>query len=244
MTEHDKYREMIQAYLDGFISEEEEKELMEHLKVCRECRRKLEERENTLSIIRDSRIDAVPEKHLTSKIIRETSQKRSNIIVRRFIAVAAAAIIILSLILAYQFTADKTRKITEKDRQQEEFIVEEDSGYDTLLDDSTEYKEEEKEKDKEEGAIQIVKSDEFSGDYIVYPEEGSVVGKNFEVVLVLKESVNQIELFIDGEKETFKSGGSNIVYISNKELPPLEEGMHHLSMEKPETGRVNFYKEG
>lgn len=43
MKEHERYKTLIIAYLDGEIKKNEERELLKHLDICLECRRDLED---------------------------------------------------------------------------------------------------------------------------------------------------------------------------------------------------------
>ncbi len=82
--------------------------------------------------------------------------------------------------------------------------------------------------------------------HFVFPEEGSVVGEDFEIVLVLENPAEKIEISLDGEEITYytKTPDSNVIYIGSDSLPPLEEGFHYLSIKTPEEKGITFYKEG
>jgi hypothetical protein len=80
----------------------------------------------------------------------------------------------------------------------------------------------------------------------VFPEEGSVVGKDFEIVLILENPEETIEITLDGEKivnYTIEED-SNIIFIESDSIPPLEEGLHYLSLKTKEEKSITFYKEG
>jgi hypothetical protein len=82
--------------------------------------------------------------------------------------------------------------------------------------------------------------------FFVFPEEGSVVGENFEIVLILEKPAEKIEIRLDGEEITHytKSKDSNVIYIGSDSLPQLEEGFHYLSIKTPKEKGITFYKEG
>ena len=80
----------------------------------------------------------------------------------------------------------------------------------------------------------------------VFPEEGSVVGQDFDIVLVLENPEEAIEISLDGEKivnYTIEKD-SNIIFIGSDSIPPLEEGLHYLSLKTKEETSITFYKEG
>ena len=78
------------------------------------------------------------------------------------------------------------------------------------------------------------------------PEEGSVVGEDFEIVLILKNPAEKIEISLDGEKITNykKTIDSNIIFIGSDSFPALEEGLHFLSVFTTKEESLTFYKEG
>jgi hypothetical protein len=80
----------------------------------------------------------------------------------------------------------------------------------------------------------------------VFPEEGSVVGKDFDIILILENPAEAIEISLDGEKivnYTIEED-SNIIFIGSDSIPPLEEGLHYLSLKAKEEKCITFYKEG
>jgi hypothetical protein len=80
----------------------------------------------------------------------------------------------------------------------------------------------------------------------VFPEEGSVVGKDFEIVLILENPKEKIEITLDGEKivDYTIEEDSNIIFIGSDSLPPLEAGLHYISLTTKEEKSITFYKEG
>jgi len=86
----------------------------------------------------------------------------------------------------------------------------------------------------------------FEETRFVFPEEGSVVGKDFEIVIILKNPAENIEISLDGEKITnyTKTKDSNIIFIGSDSLPSLEEGLHFLSVSTTKEKNLTFYKEG
>ncbi len=93
---------------------------------------------------------------------------------------------------------------------------------------------------------QIISEENFEETRFVFPEEGSVVGKNFEIVLILKDPEEAIEISLDGEQITnyIKEKDSNVIFIGSDSIPPLEEGLHYLSVKTKEEKNITFYKEG
>jgi len=87
---------------------------------------------------------------------------------------------------------------------------------------------------------------DFEETRFVFPEEGSVVGKDFEIVIILKNPAENIEISLDGEKITnyTKTKDSNIIFIGSDSLPSLEEGLHFLSVSTTKEKNLTFYKEG
>jgi predicted anti-sigma-YlaC factor YlaD len=65
-----KYQELIYDYMDGSLSQDIEKEISEHLKVCRECR-EIYEREGHLSELLKNAMD-----HKTSSLVIDQSMIR------------------------------------------------------------------------------------------------------------------------------------------------------------------------
>jgi len=86
----------------------------------------------------------------------------------------------------------------------------------------------------------------FEESRFVFPEEGSVVGNDFEIVLILENPEEEIEISLDGEKITnyIKEKDSRIIFIGSDSIPPLEEGLHFLSLKTKEEKNIAFYKEG
>jgi hypothetical protein len=86
----------------------------------------------------------------------------------------------------------------------------------------------------------------FEETRFVFPEEGSVVGNDFEIVLILEKPEEEIEISLDGERITnyTKEEDSNIIFIGSDSIPPLEEGLHFLSLKTKEEKNITFYKEG
>jgi len=86
----------------------------------------------------------------------------------------------------------------------------------------------------------------FEETRFVFPEEGSIVGKDFEIVIILKDPAEKIEIILDGEKITnyTKTTDSNIIFIGSDSFPPLEEGLHFLSVLTTTEKSLTFYKEG
>ncbi len=87
---------------------------------------------------------------------------------------------------------------------------------------------------------------DFEETRFVFPEEGSVVGNNFEIVLILGKPGEEIEISLDGEKITnyTTEENSNIIFIGSDSIPPLEEGLHFLSVKTKEEKNITFFKEG
>ncbi len=85
----------------------------------------------------------------------------------------------------------------------------------------------------------------FEETRFVFPEEGAVVGQDFEIVLVLENPVETLEIWLDGEKINYaKTEDSNVIFIGSDSIPPLEEGLHYLSLLTKEEKSITFYKEG
>lgn len=91
-----------------------------------------------------------------------------------------------------------------------------------------------------------VSEEDFAETRLVFPEEGSVVGEDFEIVLILKNPAEKIEISLDGEKITNykKTIDSNIIFIGSDSFPALEEGLHFLSVFTTKEESLTFYKEG
>lgn len=247
MSNHKRFEELIQAYLDNSINDTDKKELLEHIKGCSKCKKELGERKQLISLLRESREDVEPPNEIIQEILSETTGKKetSSLRVWRFVTVGAAAIIIITLIIYSLFshlvTGDK--KISREEEKIEKTI----SIPDEKITDKESLEENEnkksmyvreEEKDREEKGII-----EFEENYLVFPEDGSVVGENFEIVVILDKPGDKIELSIDGEDMIFDSEDSSIIYISSSELPVLEKGIHYLSLREPMKSSIKFYKE-
>lgn len=85
----------------------------------------------------------------------------------------------------------------------------------------------------------------FEETRFVFPEEGDVVGQDFEIVLILENPGETVEIWLDGEKINYaKIEDSNVIFIVSDSIPPLEEGLHYLSLLTKEEKSITFYKEG
>ncbi len=95
-------------------------------------------------------------------------------------------------------------------------------------------------------AFKVISEEDFKETRFVFPEEGSVVGKDFEIVLILENPTEKIEIILDGEKivNYTREKDSNVIFIGSDSIPPLEEGLHYLSLETKEEKSITFYKEG
>ncbi len=95
-------------------------------------------------------------------------------------------------------------------------------------------------------AYKIISEENFKETRFVFPEEGSVVGKDFEIVLILENPTETIEISLDGEKivNYTREKDSNVIFIGSDSIPPLEEGLHYLSLATKEEKSITFYKEG
>jgi hypothetical protein len=324
MKNHKKYEELIQGYLDDGLGDKEKKDLKDHLKSCKICRGKLNERKNLLETLRSTKDEIECPDYLIDRILKNTTRKESKpIIIRwKYLAVSAAAIFIVFFAVLFNpeenkqiMPATEIKETIEKESPEEIKIQ---KSIDTFLEKKKEYiakdekpltrppsevaktevtkapeaplpdiktalaeteqleetssgegieapaipkmdisKEKEPlaphfESEKVAFASSRMASEEaFSEDYLeetrfVFPEEGSVVGEDFEIVLILDKPAEKIELTLDGEKITYytKTKDSNVVYIGSDYLPPLEEGFHYLSIMTPEEKAITFYKEG
>ncbi len=92
----------------------------------------------------------------------------------------------------------------------------------------------------------IISEEDFKETRFVFPEEGSVVGKDFEIVFILEDPDEAVEISLDGEKITnyTKDEDSNVIFIGSDSIPPLEEGLHYLSLSTKGEKNITFYKEG
>jgi hypothetical protein len=95
-------------------------------------------------------------------------------------------------------------------------------------------------------AFMAISEENFKETRFVFPEEGSVVGKDFEIVLILENPEEKIEITLDGEKivNYTREKDSNVIFIGSDSIPPLEEGLHYLSLSTKEEKSITFYKEG
>jgi hypothetical protein len=100
--------------------------------------------------------------------------------------------------------------------------------------------------DEEILSVGAISEEDFAETRLVFPEEGSVVGEDFEIVLILKNPAEKIEISLDGEKITNykKTIDSNIIFIGSDSFPALEEGLHFLSVFTTKEKSLTFYKEG
>ncbi len=246
MKNHNKYDDLIQGYIDGALDKEEERELKEHLKECKTCREKLKEKEKLIQLIKASKKEVLPPRNLASIIIKRTTRRRIYRINWKYITAGAAAIFIISIIL-FSYQMKKEIPIAEK-REESKIIAEH------PLQEKREVESKEEAGIKPKKVLQEQKKIEeekvahpqkpFEETCFVFPEEGSVVGDEFEVVIIMKEPEEEIELNIDGEKKRYPTRGSNILYLHSDSLPALESGLHYLSIISPESQEITFYKEG
>ena len=81
---HNEYKKLIQLSLFGELNNAEQKKLMEHLNMCIECRRELEQQKNLLSILKVKSKDEVDDKLLSEAraqlrgALRIEKQKRKS----------------------------------------------------------------------------------------------------------------------------------------------------------------------
>jgi hypothetical protein len=329
MKNHKKYEELIQGYLDNGLNGKEKKDLKDHLKICKICEGKLSERNNLLETLRSTKEEIECPDYLIGKILKNTTQKEPEPIVRlirwKYLAVSAAAVFIIFTTVLFNiqnnkqiFTTGEIKDTYGKETPKETEII---KNIDTFTDKKKEYiakdetlitkppskvakteapkteitkapspdiktdfaRSEQFEetqsgeiaeapaipemnisKEKEPlaphfesekmafSASRLAREEEASSEgylvetYFVFPEEGSVVGEDFEIVLILENPAEEIEISLDGEEIThyIKSKDSNVIYIGSDSLPPLEEGIHYLSIKTPEEKGITFYKEG
>jgi hypothetical protein len=324
MKNHKKYEELIQGYLDDGLNDIEKQDLKDHLKSCKICQGKLNERKNLLETLRSAKDEIECPDYLIDRILKNTTRKESEpVIIRwKYLAVSAAAIFIIFSAILFNIEENKqilTTKGFEKSAEKESpEETKTQKSIDTFLDKKKEYIAKDKKPlsrppsevakieppkapeanlpeitadfdgaEKLEEApsgvgveapvitkMDIIKESQpsaphfesekvafaasrsaseeaFSEEYLeetrfVFPEEGSVVGEDFEIVLILDKPAEKIEINLDGEKITYytKTKDSNVVYIGSDSLPPLEEGFHYLSILTPEEKAITFYKEG
>jgi len=348
MKNHKKYEELIQGYLDNALSNQEKKDLKDHLKSCRICEEKLKERQNLLERLRSKKEEITCPDYLIDNILKNTTQKEAPTIIRptiirwKYFAVSAAALLIVFSTILFNLenneqlltpieikeprekevlaevelskskeisldkkeidvsksdkptvalpqgvdkapkaslsekkvvlgAAERTREAPLSEDIQDLAAAEESQekmpvfSKAAKVPPSTEIKKDQLkeipafkvEKDiKIEsaspkvleysilgGGISISTSEETR---FVFPEEGSVVGEAFEIVLILENPTEIIEISLDGEKITnyTKEKDSNVIYIGSDSIPPLEEGLHYLSLVTSEEKSITFYKEG
>lgn len=237
---HKKYVKLIQEYIDGEISRANKRELEEHLKTCTECRKKLEDIKSTVEILRSSRQEVKTPESLDNEILNKTIYRKVKPVFNWKLAAAGIAALLILGILIFTYVKILSPPTSMKKAPQDiEKII-------LTHKDSTEKK---TEKDK---PVEIQRKDKIEKDIIdqkfeetrlVFPEEGSVVGDSFDVVVILRKDEKEIELNIDGEVKKYRAPDSKILFIESRNLPFLDRGMHYISLGK---GRSNlmFYKEG
>ncbi|MCK4420800.1 zf-HC2 domain-containing protein [candidate division WOR-3 bacterium] len=237
--------ELIQGYIDGELSRKQEKKVREHLRECAECRRMLQEKKGTVKLIKNSIEEINVPVDLIGTIISQTSQKRVARVEWRYIAIGTAALFILTLVV-FNFIKDSSHPISkdmekqapiEYTRDSEEPIPPKKQPEKVTRDKKIEVVKEDIDKKKEYVSF-------FEETRLVFPEEGSVVGDDFEIVIILREPTKKIDLKIDGENIKIHSSDSNILYIHSDSLPLLEKGIHYLSLGDPQIQSILFYKEG
>ncbi len=348
MKNHKKYEELIQGYLDNALSNQEKKDLKNHLKSCRICEEKLKERQNLLKRLHSEREEISCPDYLIDNILKNTTQKEAPTIIRptiirwKYFAVSAAALLIVFSTVLFNLENNKqlltTREIEEIQGKELSEEVEISKSKEISLDkreidvsksekhtmarqkgvgkapkaslpekkvdfaeagktreaplseDMQDFAAVEESQEKipvlskaaKTSPSAAIKKDQFKetlafeaekdidiervspkvlehsilGNGIsirlseetrfVFPEEGSVVGEAFEIVLILENPTEIIEISLDGEKITnyTKEKDSNVIYIGSDSIPPLEEGLHYLSLVTSEEKSITFYKEG
>jgi len=246
---NNRFDDMIQGYIDGELNINEEKILKEHLKSCKECQKKLEEKKKIAELIKKTKEDVLIPKDLISTIIKETTERRIYRINWKYVTLGAAAMLIFFIILFTYLNkpgiritkeVEKPGLLTEPRRQIEkkEPIEHPYRKPEVAID------KEEKESKKEVFVSKKPTKPEFEETRLVFPEDGSVVGEEFDVVIILEEPGKEIALNIDGEKKVFDTKNSNILYIKSDSLPVLENGIHYLSLLEPVQQAITFHKEG
>ncbi|MCK4321399.1 zf-HC2 domain-containing protein [candidate division WOR-3 bacterium] len=247
---HNKFDDLIQSFIDGELTRDEEKTLKEHIRHCKECQKKLRYKEKITALIRESKEDVDPPMDLARTILTRTSGRKIYRINWKHLAIGAAAILILSLILfihstrfkiplALDVEKDRIPRVEPYEMKDEEIKKPQDKGIEIPT--------EEREIKKQEEVTIVEKKPlkEFFGETrLIFPEEGSVVGDIFDVVIILKESGIKVELNIDGEKRIFESNDSNVLFIQSDSLPVLENGIHYMSLVEPTQQSITFFKEG
>lgn len=346
MKNHKRFEELIQGYVDNDLSNEERRDLKNHLKTCKICAEKLKSREELLRKLRSTREEIQCPDYLIDNILRNTTQKETTEIISsyrirwRYLAVSAAAVlIVVSTVLLNIENINRTPKVKgykeSRERESLEEVEISKKAEVTLDEEKKEKIREEKplmklsaeevkvpkaplpekkvsfkaaeklseapltkdmsdvaeikdyraetsrvtKADKARGAIKIdmsrksevhplesdsetemvsfagsesgfagkeISEETFNETRFVFPEEGSVVGEDFEIVLILENPEDAIEISLDGEKITnyIKAQDSNVIFIGSDSMPPLEEGLHYLSFEAKEEKSITFYKEG
>lgn len=327
MKNHKKYEELIQGYLDDGLGDKDKKDLKDHLESCKICQKKLNERKNLLETLRSAKEEIECPDYLVDRILKNTTQKEPEPIVRlirwKYLAVSAAAVFIIFSAILFNIEENKQILPTKDIKKPAETKSPEETKTlqnieDTFLGKKKEYIDKDEKPltrptseaakieppkapeailpeitadfvgaqkleeapsgegvkapaipkmdiiketqpsaphfESERGAFaasRMASEEALSEEYweetrFVFPEEGSVVGEDFEIVLILDKPAEKIEIILDGEKITYytKTKDSNVVYIGSDSLPPLEEGFHYLSIMTPEEKAITFYKEG
>ncbi len=247
---NNRFDDLIQGFIDGELNSEDEKAFKEHLKSCKECQQKLQVKEKIVALIKDAKVDVDPPKELINRIIASTIERKIIKINWRYVAIGAAATLILFFFLFTYFINSSTP--IARDYQKTRLPVVKSHGIKDkeiteLHGKKMGVAEVEKEHGKQEGVTTVYKKPKkafFEETRLVFPEEGSVVGKEFDVVIILKEPSQKVELNIDGEKRIFESRDSNILYIESDSLPALENGFHYLTVVEPTYQKITFFKEG
>jgi hypothetical protein len=243
---HDKFDELIQGFIDNELTKKEEKILKKHLKSCNECRKKLGFRKKEIKLIKKSKENIKTPEDLIRSVITNTSGRNIYVINWKPVIIGAAAIIIVSLILFIYFNNLRTPMARDIEIEESPIVERFEMREEKIEKPQKEIVQKAKE-EKEDSLNEVIKIPEkefFAETRLVFPEEGSVVGNKFDVVIILKETGRKIELDIDGEKRVFESKDSNVLYINSDSLPILENGIHCLSLMAPVKEKINFFKEG
>lgn len=236
---HNDFDDLIQGFIDGQLTNDEEKTLKEHIKLCKECKEKLQYKEKITNLIRKSCEEVEPPKDLIRSILRRTTRGKIYRINWKYITIGAAAILLLSLVLFLYSTRFKTPLAREVEKGRIPRVE--------SYEDKIEVTKEKREMKKQEEITMVTEKpskDFFDETRLVFPEEGSIVGDEFELVIILKEVGTKVELNIDGENRIFESKDSNILLIKSDSLPILENGIHYLSLVEPMQKTITFFKEG
>lgn len=248
--ENNEFDDLIQKFVDGELSDKDEETLKEHLKSCKECQNKLYYKEDITALIRKAKEDVNPPKNLINIIIRSITKRKIYRINWRYIALGAAATLILSIILFVYFVnlpVPVARNNGKKQIHDVESYEMKDKEITEPHDKKIGVTTTEQESKKEEEVILATEKPLktiFEETRLVFPEDGSVVGDKFDVVIILKEPGREIELNIDGEKRMYESKDSNILFIQSDSLPALENGLHYLSLIESTQKTITFFKEG